>query len=152
MAIERSLNMRPKTAGSGANALLCVAIRWVDCIYLAYFALVNWAILIHTMRPSLHETLDPSLFAQHRSTTVVHLLLLRFIEHTLTHTCIDCKTRYHANYYIHNNASVRMYYVGIPRQLQMATHYFIEGDLCKFFANMMMFTWYRFNPVSCSSG
>ncbi|KAI1785056.1 hypothetical protein LXA43DRAFT_1100746 [Ganoderma leucocontextum] len=55
--------------------------------------------------------------------------------------CRYCKTRYHANYYVHERASVRTYYGDVPRQLQIATHYFIEADLCELFTNMMAFSW-----------
>lgn len=56
--------------------------------------------------------------------------------------CRRCHTRYHNNYFIHDNAKSRTYYPGsLPRIIQLSTHFFMTSSLCELFANMMMMAW-----------
>ncbi|KAK7020302.1 hypothetical protein R3P38DRAFT_3194859 [Favolaschia claudopus] len=53
----------------------------------------------------------------------------------------ECHRRYHSNYYVHKESSLRVYYGGVPNVLQVATHFFIESSLLELFANGMVFGW-----------
>ncbi|KAJ7168385.1 hypothetical protein C8R43DRAFT_822857, partial [Mycena crocata] len=55
--------------------------------------------------------------------------------------CRKCNRRYHHNYYVHKQSSLRTYYGGVPNIVQVATHFFIESALLELFANGMVFGW-----------
>jgi len=70
---------------------------------------------------------------------------------TLLHICwcsnsqhlLGCHTRYYANYYVHQQATLRTYYAQCTfKYLQTSKHIFIASDLCELFANMMVTSWY----------
>lgn len=54
---------------------------------------------------------------------------------------LDCKSRYHHNYVVHDSATLRAYYAGVPDVIQLSERFFIESSLCDYFANQMMFSW-----------
>lgn len=61
---------------------------------------------------------------------------------TIIHTeSQGCNRRYYHNYYVHKQSSTRTYYGGVPDELQVAEHYFVESSLLEFFANGMVFGW-----------
>jgi CxC5 like cysteine cluster associated with KDZ transposases len=49
--------------------------------------------------------------------------------------------RYHYNYRVHADATLRTYYMGIPTFIQSSQHFFIETSLCEIFATMMNCAW-----------
>ncbi|KAJ7768876.1 hypothetical protein B0H16DRAFT_1307716 [Mycena metata] len=57
--------------------------------------------------------------------------------------CRNCHTRYYPNYYVHNNATTRSYYLqdNIPEFIHSAEHFYTSADLCELFANMMATAW-----------
>jgi CxC5 like cysteine cluster associated with KDZ transposases len=60
----------------------------------------------------------------------------------IIHPRIDCKTRYYANYYVHEQATRRTYYTcSTFGHLQTSKHIFIATELCELFANMMVMSW-----------
>ncbi|KAJ7078210.1 hypothetical protein C8R44DRAFT_896024 [Mycena epipterygia] len=61
--------------------------------------------------------------------------------------CHNCHTRYYPNYYVHDKATMRTYYVqdNIPEFIHSAEHFYTSADLCELFANMMATAW-------CTSG
>jgi hypothetical protein len=68
---------------------------------------------------------------------VSHLLQL------LKHLSIvaDCRTRYHPNYYVHSDATLRTYYRDNLRYLQISGHFYVDIDLCELFSIMMVTSW-----------
>ncbi|KDQ49879.1 hypothetical protein JAAARDRAFT_142789 [Jaapia argillacea MUCL 33604] len=55
--------------------------------------------------------------------------------------CRGCRTRYHHNYYVHDSATQRTYYPGIPSILQGSKRFYFEALLCERFRNMMVCSW-----------
>ncbi|KAJ3506217.1 hypothetical protein NMY22_g17324 [Coprinellus aureogranulatus] len=55
--------------------------------------------------------------------------------------CRGCKTTYRHNYYVHEKASKRTYYVEQPRFIQSAMHTFIDRQVCEMFSSMMVHAW-----------
>ncbi|KAJ7670033.1 hypothetical protein DFH06DRAFT_1083660 [Mycena polygramma] len=55
--------------------------------------------------------------------------------------CRGCNRRYYHNYYVHKQNSLRTYYGGVPRIVQVAQHFFMESPLLELFANGMTFGW-----------
>ncbi|KAJ7135719.1 hypothetical protein C8R44DRAFT_848587 [Mycena epipterygia] len=57
--------------------------------------------------------------------------------------CRNCHTRYYPNYYVHDKATMRTYYVqdNIPEFIHSAEHFYTTADLCELFANMMATAW-----------
>ncbi|KAH9851669.1 hypothetical protein C2E23DRAFT_869110 [Lenzites betulinus] len=55
--------------------------------------------------------------------------------------CRGCHTRYYPNYFLHDQASTRTYYSGVPRLLQVAQHSFVSADVCEMFSNLMAVAW-----------
>ncbi|KAJ7451206.1 hypothetical protein B0H11DRAFT_1877226 [Mycena galericulata] len=57
--------------------------------------------------------------------------------------CRNCHTRYYPNYYVHDKATTRTYYVqdDIPEFIHSAEHFYTSVDLCELFANMMANAW-----------
>jgi hypothetical protein len=55
----------------------------------------------------------------------------------------DCYTRYYPNYYVHEKATTRTYYLqpDIPEFIQSAEHFYTGADLCELFTNMMVTAW-----------
>ncbi|KAF8581031.1 hypothetical protein K439DRAFT_1648016 [Ramaria rubella] len=51
--------------------------------------------------------------------------------------CRECHTRYHPNYFLHDHASTRTYYPGVP-----------ESSLVDLFANLMTVAWV--SPTNCA--
>ncbi|KAF7349146.1 hypothetical protein MVEN_01436900 [Mycena venus] len=53
--------------------------------------------------------------------------------------CRNCHTRYYHNYYVHDRATTRTYYLqdNIPEFIQSAEHFYTSANLCEPFANMM---------------
>ncbi|KAF7354501.1 hypothetical protein MVEN_01139400 [Mycena venus] len=54
---------------------------------------------------------------------------------------VVCHRRYHHNYYVHKESSLRTYYGGVPDVVQVAQHFFIESALLELFSNCMAFGW-----------
>ncbi|KAJ7323513.1 hypothetical protein DFH08DRAFT_787851 [Mycena albidolilacea] len=54
--------------------------------------------------------------------------------------CRNCNTRYYPNYYVHEQATTRTYYLlpDIPEFIQSAEHFYTGADLCELFTNMMV--------------
>ncbi|KAJ7351632.1 hypothetical protein DFH08DRAFT_993322 [Mycena albidolilacea] len=57
--------------------------------------------------------------------------------------CRNCHTRYYPNYYVHESATMRTYYLhpGVPEFIQSAEHFYTGTDLCELFSNMMVTAW-----------
>ncbi|KDQ11638.1 hypothetical protein BOTBODRAFT_114058 [Botryobasidium botryosum FD-172 SS1] len=53
--------------------------------------------------------------------------------------CQKCCTQYYHNYYVHDNASMRTYYTGVPDIIQVAQHFFIETRLLQFWGTSTLF-------------
>ncbi|KAJ7104805.1 hypothetical protein C8R44DRAFT_639637, partial [Mycena epipterygia] len=62
--------------------------------------------------------------------------------------CRSCNRRYHHNYYVHKQTSLRTYYGGVPDVVQVAQFFFIESALLEFFANNMVFG--RLSSTNCA--
>jgi len=60
----------------------------------------------------------------------------------ITPSPTGCHTRYHHNYYVHEDATLRTYYSGVPDLIQSSKKVFIERGLCERFANQMVMAWY----------
>ncbi|KAI0746250.1 hypothetical protein C8Q80DRAFT_1105775 [Daedaleopsis nitida] len=55
--------------------------------------------------------------------------------------CRKCNTRYYHNYFVHNRATTRTYYMQPPPFLEIAQHFYITSSICENFANSMMLSW-----------
>ncbi|KAF8077601.1 hypothetical protein FPV67DRAFT_1614590 [Lyophyllum atratum] len=55
--------------------------------------------------------------------------------------CRNCKTRYYANYYVHDSATTRTYYHGPFDFIHIAQHVFISARTCELFSTMMVMSW-----------
>ncbi|KAJ7349748.1 hypothetical protein DFH08DRAFT_1079096 [Mycena albidolilacea] len=57
--------------------------------------------------------------------------------------CRNCHTRYYPSFYVHDNATVRTFYVfdAIPEFIHSSEHFYMTADLCELFSNMMMSAW-----------
>ncbi|EPQ54160.1 hypothetical protein GLOTRDRAFT_44279 [Gloeophyllum trabeum ATCC 11539] len=55
--------------------------------------------------------------------------------------CRHCNTRYYPNFYVHDKATTRTYYRGIPDVIQSAQHAFFSRDLCELFATLNVVSW-----------
>ncbi|KAJ7125515.1 hypothetical protein C8R43DRAFT_1090555 [Mycena crocata] len=63
--------------------------------------------------------------------------------------CRHCKTRYHPNYFVHSNATLRTYYQEGLQFLQISGHIYIDIDLCELFSTMMVTSWYVLCLLPC---
>jgi hypothetical protein len=54
----------------------------------------------------------------------------------------DCHTRYHPNYFVHSEATLRTFYPGVPMFVQSSQHFYIDKDICELFSVMMATSWY----------
>ncbi|KAJ7429546.1 hypothetical protein B0H11DRAFT_2405433 [Mycena galericulata] len=56
---------------------------------------------------------------------------------------LHCHTRYYPNYYVHDKATTRTYYIqeDIPEFIHSSEHFYTSADLCELFANMMATAW-----------
>ncbi|KAK7012469.1 hypothetical protein R3P38DRAFT_2790720 [Favolaschia claudopus] len=64
--------------------------------------------------------------------------------HTLRNGALpvySCHRRYYPNYHVRKSTSLRTYYGGVPRSIQVAQHFYIESPLLELFANGMVFGW-----------
>jgi KDZ transposase family protein len=68
----------------------------------------------------------------------VHQSCIRIaLTHARCH--IECRTRYHHNYFIHSLGASRTYYHSVvPPIMHLSTKFFMETTLCELFANMTM--------------
>ncbi|KAJ7933656.1 hypothetical protein B0H13DRAFT_1592224, partial [Mycena leptocephala] len=55
--------------------------------------------------------------------------------------CRNCNTRYHSNYFVHSEATLRTFYPGVPTFVQSSQHFYIDKDLCELFSVMMATSW-----------
>ncbi|KAK6971993.1 hypothetical protein R3P38DRAFT_2751037 [Favolaschia claudopus] len=55
--------------------------------------------------------------------------------------CRGCHRRYYPNYHVRKSTSLRTYYGGVPRSIQVAQHFYIESPLLELLANGMVFGW-----------
>ncbi|KAJ7457135.1 hypothetical protein B0H11DRAFT_1738737 [Mycena galericulata] len=55
--------------------------------------------------------------------------------------CRHCHTRYHPNYFVHSNVSLRTYYREGLQFLQVSGHFYVDTDLCELFSMMMVTSW-----------
>ncbi|KAJ7929413.1 hypothetical protein B0H13DRAFT_2310564 [Mycena leptocephala] len=55
--------------------------------------------------------------------------------------CCHCHTRYHPNYFVHSNATLRTYYPEGIKFLQISGHFYVDVDLCELFSLMMVTSW-----------
>ncbi|KAK1233689.1 hypothetical protein PQX77_002846 [Marasmius sp. AFHP31] len=58
--------------------------------------------------------------------------------------CRNCHTRYHHNYYLHSNATIRTYYKDTPSIIQTSQHYYVSQDLLQLFRTIMVTAWTSF--------
>ncbi|KAJ7830210.1 hypothetical protein B0H13DRAFT_1566509, partial [Mycena leptocephala] len=63
--------------------------------------------------------------------------------------CRNCHTRYYPSFYVHDNATVRTFYVvdAIPEFIHTSEHFYTTADLCGLFSNMMLNAWYDFARI-----
>ncbi|KAJ6461813.1 hypothetical protein C8R45DRAFT_1179095 [Mycena sanguinolenta] len=97
---------------------------------------------------ALHS--DPSVFRDrelgelrdHRI-TVFTLELGAMPGYSTSLYCRNCHTRYYPNYYVHEGASTRTYYLQsvFPEFIQTAEHFYTSNDLSELFTNMMVTAW-----------
>ena len=69
------------------------------------------------------------------------MLLLSYTDIYLK-SILDCCTRYHHNYFVHNDVTLRTYYAGVPKYVEVSTTVFFERTLCELQATMMVSAWY----------
>ncbi|KLO06080.1 hypothetical protein SCHPADRAFT_923232 [Schizopora paradoxa] len=55
--------------------------------------------------------------------------------------CRNCCTRYHHNFFVHDKATKRTYYGGMPDIIQVTETLFFEHELCESHADMMVASW-----------
>ncbi|KAJ7836494.1 hypothetical protein B0H13DRAFT_1563125, partial [Mycena leptocephala] len=57
--------------------------------------------------------------------------------------CGNCHTRYYPNFYVHDSATIRAFYLlgAMPEFIRTSEHFYTTADLCELFSNMMMTTW-----------
>ncbi|KAJ7128595.1 hypothetical protein C8R44DRAFT_909853 [Mycena epipterygia] len=57
--------------------------------------------------------------------------------------CRNCHTRYYPDFYVHNHATTRTFYVthSMPEFIHTSEHFYTTADLCELFANMMVTAW-----------
>ncbi|TFY52205.1 hypothetical protein EVJ58_g10145 [Rhodofomes roseus] len=55
--------------------------------------------------------------------------------------CRQCRTRYHPNFFVHDEATKRTYYAEPPSYILLAQHFYIASDVCEMFVNMMTVAW-----------
>ncbi|KDQ51461.1 hypothetical protein JAAARDRAFT_62514 [Jaapia argillacea MUCL 33604] len=83
------------------------------------------------------EPLELTEWRQHPATLFTCTLgLLPVWSHSLY--CRKCQTRYHPNYYIHDNATQRTYYLNVLHLVQASKHFYLEAALCERFRSMMV--------------
>ncbi|KDQ56789.1 hypothetical protein JAAARDRAFT_59037 [Jaapia argillacea MUCL 33604] len=63
--------------------------------------------------------------------------------------CHRCATRYHPNYYVHDGATQRTYYPGVPYVLQGSKRFYFDTNLCERFQYMMVCTWASATNCAC---
>ncbi|KIJ47694.1 hypothetical protein M422DRAFT_163649, partial [Sphaerobolus stellatus SS14] len=61
--------------------------------------------------------------------------------YTTSFYCRGCYTRYYPNYCLHDKASQRTYYGGIPQYIQSSKKIFVERSLCERFCTQMAMSW-----------
>ncbi|KAJ7189095.1 hypothetical protein C8R46DRAFT_877355, partial [Mycena filopes] len=85
------------------------------------------------------ELVEPSMYA----VTLFTLDLGAVPGYSTSCYCRNCKTRYYPNYYVHDHATTRTYYLQdtIPEFIHSAEHFYTSTDLCELFANMMSVAW-----------
>ncbi|KAF9522001.1 hypothetical protein CPB83DRAFT_911574 [Crepidotus variabilis] len=113
---------------------------------------------VYDLEPPTRVCIDPRCADQLRAST--HILRERELVEPLTHKitiftkslgplpsfstsryCRKCNTRYYHNFYVHSNAEMRTYYPNLPRFVQASQRFFLESDLCEFFATEMVMSW-----------
>ncbi|KAJ7825864.1 hypothetical protein B0H13DRAFT_1657729 [Mycena leptocephala] len=57
--------------------------------------------------------------------------------------CRNCHTRYYPNFYVHDSATIRTFYLldAMPEFIHTSEHFYTTADLCELFSNMMMTAW-----------
>ncbi|KAJ7254456.1 hypothetical protein C8J57DRAFT_1035565, partial [Mycena rebaudengoi] len=61
------------------------------------------------------------------------------LVYTTSLYCRGCHRRYCHNYFVHKTSSLGTYYGGVPQNIQVAQHFFVESPLLELFANGMVF-------------
>ncbi|KAF8315244.1 hypothetical protein DL93DRAFT_2148981 [Clavulina sp. PMI_390] len=74
--------------------------------------------------------------------------IVLFTLHSGTHAgyatslyCRKCHLRYHPNYTISASTDQRRYYGGIPREIEVAKHFYVTSSLSGFFLTTMSINW-----------
>ncbi|KAF8589404.1 hypothetical protein K439DRAFT_1612834 [Ramaria rubella] len=75
------------------------------------------------------------------ATTVLTKELGAIPSYNTSFYCHNCHTRYHHNYCIHSEATLCMYYPGVPWFVQASQKFFIEASMCEVFTTMMNCSW-----------
>ncbi|KAJ7475645.1 hypothetical protein FB451DRAFT_1557538 [Mycena latifolia] len=57
--------------------------------------------------------------------------------------CRNCHTRYYPDFYVHDHATIRTFYMSdnMPQFIHTSEHFYTTADLCELFANMMVTAW-----------
>ncbi|KAF6743134.1 hypothetical protein DFP72DRAFT_994087 [Ephemerocybe angulata] len=56
--------------------------------------------------------------------------------------CRGCNTRYHYDFYVHTNATLRTFYSEPRRYVHAAEHVYVDQEACSMFSSMMLNSWY----------
>jgi CxC6 like cysteine cluster associated with KDZ transposases/CxC5 like cysteine cluster associated with KDZ transposases len=62
----------------------------------------------------------------------------------------DCKTVYHPNYSVFNG--VRTYYSGIPNEIQVGDHQYVEKEVLDLFIGLMLISWFVLLTIKSKCG
>ncbi|KAI1791108.1 hypothetical protein LXA43DRAFT_889807, partial [Ganoderma leucocontextum] len=55
--------------------------------------------------------------------------------------CRGCHTRYYPNYFVHEEASTRTYYHGLPPFIPITQKSYVSAEVCEMFATLMNISW-----------
>ncbi|KAJ7080155.1 hypothetical protein B0H15DRAFT_787367 [Mycena belliarum] len=75
--------------------------------------------------------------------TVFSLELGAVPGYSTSRYCRNCHTRYYPDFYVHDHATIRTFYLTntMPEFIHTSEHFYTTADLCELFANMMVSAW-----------